>query len=203
MKALLYKDVNVLWRQARILLLITLIFSLTPNMQFFTVIYAIVLAITSMGYDEQAHWNTLADMMPYKPRDIVLSKYALGLLATTVALLVVTLVNIGRSIFFQANLIEDIAIAIAYFSGAMIAMALLLPLVHRFGVEKARLLFVVIFLSFMLITFLLSGSVSFENRNTSAASDWFPLLLVVASTIVVNVISIKLSILGYLKRQRS
>ena len=48
-------------------------------------LYAAMMPISALAYDENCKWDQLAAMMPYSVRDIVLSKYLFGyicLLAT-------------------------------------------------------------------------------------------------------------------------
>ncbi|MEG2037837.1 MAG: ABC-2 transporter permease, partial [Ruthenibacterium sp.] len=62
MKGLLLKDFYVLWKQARVLLLLMLAFTVLPGMSAFVILYAAMLPYTALAYDEQAKWDTLAAM---------------------------------------------------------------------------------------------------------------------------------------------
>jgi len=76
MKGLLLKDIFTLDKQMRILIIIIAGFGLIPasNMVSFTVMYAIIIPISSFGYDERAKWDRLMRMMPISGKTIVLSK---------------------------------------------------------------------------------------------------------------------------------
>lgn len=65
MKGLLLKDVFTLEKQMRVLIIIIVGFGLIPasNMISFTVMYAIIIPISSFGYDERAKWDRLIRMM--------------------------------------------------------------------------------------------------------------------------------------------
>ena len=89
MKALLYKDACVLWKQMKFMLVIIAVFCLLPNsfgLNTFFVVYAgLMLPVSLMAYDERAHWDSFAAMLPYPPRALVLSRYAAGWLLTLLA----------------------------------------------------------------------------------------------------------------------
>lgn len=89
MKALLYKDACVLWKQMKFMLVIIAVFCLLPNSfglnAFFVVYPGLMLPVSLMAYDERAHWDSFAAMLPYPPRALVLSRYAAGWLLTLLA----------------------------------------------------------------------------------------------------------------------
>ncbi|MEA4890523.1 MAG: ABC-2 transporter permease [Clostridiaceae bacterium] len=73
MKGLLLKDYYTLFKQAKIFILLILVFAVMPgeSMTSFAVVYAAMLPITALAYDERAKWDSLAAMMPYSVRNIV------------------------------------------------------------------------------------------------------------------------------------
>ncbi|MFQ8984559.1 MAG: ABC-2 transporter permease [Evtepia sp.] len=75
MKALLYKDACVLWKQMKFMLLLVAIFCLLPNgfgLNAFFVAYAgLMLPMSLLAYDERARWDSFAAMLPYSPRAVV------------------------------------------------------------------------------------------------------------------------------------
>ena len=141
MKALLYKDAMVLWKQMKLMLLLILIFAVIPSefQNTFAVLYAALLPYSALAYDERSRWDRMAAAMPYSARDIVTEKYvfgwiaALGTLALTLVLRLVSqyLLHLGEGASAEMLLIA--------FFGSLIAMAVTLPMMFRFGVEKGRL----------------------------------------------------------------
>ena len=79
MKALLYKDAMVLWKQMKLMLLLILIFAVIPSefQNTFAVLYAALLPYSALAYDERSRWDRMAAAMPYSARDIVTEKYVL------------------------------------------------------------------------------------------------------------------------------
>jgi hypothetical protein len=142
MKGLLIKDFSVLTRQMRIFLVMIVVFSILPGsyMVTFAVIYAAMLPYTSLAYDERSKWDQLAAVMPYSRRDLVLSKYILGWIFTGGAALLAMAARLIEGRFMdQAG--SPSAVALAFCIG-IIMIALTLPPMIRFGVEKGRLFFV-------------------------------------------------------------
>ena len=86
MKALLLKDYYTLGKSLRSLALIVLLWSVIPMafLNVFAMIYGSMIPYSAMAYDQQSRWNTFARMLPYREKDIVLSRYVLGWLCTAV-----------------------------------------------------------------------------------------------------------------------
>ena len=83
MTALLYKDLFLLLRQLRWFLLAVLALLLLPlffqQAQISLVpLIGLLVPIQLAACDEQTHWNHYARMLPYHPRDTVLSRYLIN-----------------------------------------------------------------------------------------------------------------------------
>jgi len=159
MIGLLIKDLYAVKKQLRIVLLISLIYFAvsvySKNLGMFTgiaVMYSILLPITSMAIDEQCKWDRYALAMPLSRTAIVLSKYVLALLLNLgISLVVCALLMLAGPYGFGAYE-ELLPMMFTISAGAMAVIAVMLPLLYKFGVEKARLIMIIIFL----IPFLLS-----------------------------------------------
>lgn len=142
MKALIQKDVYVLWKQMRIFFLVMLVI-MVGNGSFgsvFVVLWSSMLPYTALAYDERCKWDQLAAMMPYSVRDMVLSKYVLGWLCAGAASVL--------SLAAQAVLKNgDFRVILLSFCASVCILAITLPLMLRFGVERGRMgMFLMIFL---------------------------------------------------------
>ena len=161
MKGLLKKDLFVLKKQTWLFIVFLVAFSFNPAMLPFVVIYASMFPYTAMAYDERCKWCDLADMMPYSPQDIVLSKYVLGWLLTVAMALGAVLLQFIRGAFTGESLQWEFVI-ISLFLG-MLSMDVTQPLMFRFGVEKARLVIMLLVIGLatasisMLQIFMVSG----------------------------------------------
>lgn len=139
MKGLLRKDIYVLTRQMRFFLLFLAIFALMPgfNMAVFAIAYTAMLPYTAMAYDERSKWSDLAAMMPYTPGDIVFSKYLLGwaLVASATALSLLPRLLFGSIIPSYTGSLSALFLS---FCVGLVVIAVTMPLLFRFGVEKGR-----------------------------------------------------------------
>lgn len=147
MQGLLLKDIYTLFKQMKIMLLILVVFACMPGYSLapFAVLYAAMLPITAMAYDERSKWDELAVMMPYTTRSIVLSKYVLGFAAVLAAAVIAAAAQLVIGIvrgtgMDSAELLGLLLIACL----SLILLCLNLPLMFRFGVEKGRIAFVLL-----------------------------------------------------------
>ena len=144
MKALIQKDVYVLWKQMRIFLLVMLVI-MVGNGSFgsvFVVLWCSMLPYTAMAYDERSHWNQLAAMMPYSKRDIVLSKYVLGWICIAASGVFCLAVQAAAGIVSGSA--PSVPTLLASLCLGIITLDITLPAVLRFGVERGRMIFMVV-----------------------------------------------------------
>jgi len=148
MKGLLLKDLINLKSQGKVMAVliafyIFLALSSQNNAMFGAIIsvMAAILPVTSLSYDEKAKWDKYALSMPVSRRDMVISKYLLGLLLLVAAFLINMLFNI----FAGTDTIKDMFI-LSYGLAAtgIIFLSLILPVLFQFGVEKGRLFMLLI-----------------------------------------------------------
>lgn len=142
MKGLLYKDACTLARQAGLMLALVVLFGCLQrgSMTGVAIFYAAMLPVTALAYDEQSKWDKMAAGMPYTQAALVGSKYVLGAICTGGAALICLLVQ---------TLIDGFSAEAAYETVLLLALAfglltVELPAMFRFGVEKGRLLFLLL-----------------------------------------------------------
>lgn len=201
MKALLLKDTYVIWKQMKIFLLIILVFSAIPSgfNSAFAVIYAAMMPYTAMAYDERSKWDQMAAMMPYSTRDIVLGKYVFGWLCIAAAAVLSALFQ-GLLSFLGAGLSLAL-LAMSVLSGLCV-LAITLPMMFRFGVEKGRLaMFLIIFLVCGSAGAIASITVS-EGSGTAFAFQDLILPVLLAAAVVLTAVSVPLSMRFYRERMR-
>lgn len=197
MKALLLKDYCVLWKQLRFFLLFILIFSALPGgfNGVFAVTYAALLPYSCIAYDERSKWDQLAAMMPYTARDLVLSRYVLGWIAAAGAC-ALSLVLQGVFSTLLDTGFYPVTLVLAFFA-CLATLAITLPLIFRFGVERGRLLM-------FLIIFLVCGSAGALGGIADATSGLPPaaVWLLLPVSLVLTVLSVPLSIRWYARRSQ-
>lgn len=202
MKALIWKDTYVIWRQMKYFLVMLLLFCFLPNgfNNAFAVIYAAMLPYTALAYDERSKWDQLAATMPYSTRDMVLSKYVFGWLCIVGAAALSGLLQIAASFVTHRTFLPGVLALSAL--GAVCILAITLPLMFRFGVERGRL-------AMFLVIFLVCGAAGAiaqiaEEMSGGALSILSGSMVAVALLVaaVLTVASVPLSIGFYGRRQR-
>lgn len=143
MKALLYKDALVLWKQMKYMLLLVALFCLMPNQAFglnrFFIVYAgLLFPMSLMAYDERAKWDNFAPMLPYSTRSLVLSHYVFGWCS---ALFGVGMNLIGLALFpRKVDSLQQELVTLGWILALILVMqALSFPYFFRVGVEKGRM----------------------------------------------------------------
>ena len=151
MRGLLKKDLYMIWNYGRMLLVMSVIFLLVGAFAgeetFFFVIYPVlfagVLPVTLLSYDERSGWDSYCDTLPLRRRTVVSVRYISAVLCF-LALYAMTLilhaaVNLPKG---QGRQVLEMAALLPAFG--LIAPAVMLPLTLRFGVEKARIAYWII-----------------------------------------------------------
>ena len=203
MKALLLKDFLTLSRYLRMALLFVVIFACIPggSMAAYALVFAAMIPITALAYDEQSKWPSLAAMMPYSPRQLVMSKYVLGyimlggaILLSVVSTVVTTLVR--GDVLDPASLSMLLILACA----ASLILAVIMPLILRFGVEKGRLVMLVGVAVIVGITFVLGEDDGLMTAMDASLVTVTAVFLAVC--VAVNALSIPLSVRIYSRKNR-
>ena len=201
MKALILKDTYVIWRQMKYFLVLILLFSALPSgfNNAFAVIYTSMLPYTALAYDERSEWDQLAAMMPYSPRDVVLGKYVFGWLCIGAAGVLSGLIQIIVCLLVKQRFLPGV-LALSVL-GALCILALSLPLMFRFGVERGRL-------AMFLIIFLVCGGAGalasiadgmLHGNGFASQAPVTAIILLIA--VVLTAVSVPLSLRFYAKRQ--
>ena len=198
MKALLLKDYYTLGKSLRSLALIVLLWSVIPMafLNVFAMIYGSMIPYSAMAYDQQSRWNTFARMLPYREKDIVLSRYVLGwiFILASAAIVMLSQGILSQlsipSAFFSALPLRILFVALCI---GCLLLALNIPLMLRFGAEKARLVSA-------LTTFLVFASAGAlsglaDAESTAPVMLALPVLAVLA--IIATAVSIPLSLKIY------
>ena len=196
MRASLYKDACVLLRQAKIFLVIIVLFAVLGGTAWaaFATWYAALLPITALAYDERARWDFYAAGLPYTRRDLVLGKYVLSWLsiaaAAVLSLLGQAVVGLVRGGGDLAELVAAMPLIVVT---PLLLTAVLLPVLFRYGVERGRMLFYGMIAAFAAVCFLL-----FRDGAGPTAGDALPLTaILLVAAVVGTVVSVRCSIRVY------
>ena len=191
MKGLLIKDWKTLLKQMKVMLVIVVVFACIPGtyMAAFALFYAAMLPITALAYDERAKWDELAAMMPYTARSIVGSKYVLGL---TLVLRVLALSMLSRLLVHSTPIVSEETMSLLITAClSLILMAIDLPFMFHFGVEKGRLIDLLLTCAFVLTGVTYAGKLADAvNGIGTAMVTTVPLLLLAAAVIALLLSSV-------------
>ncbi len=112
---------------------------------------AMLLSISAFTFDKQSKWDQYLTVLPVDAQTIVASRYIFALLtwagSMLVAFLFVLLIRL-RSATMRVSGVEIfgfLEVTIIGFA-VLLALAISLPLIYRFGAEKGRLILLVVFL---------------------------------------------------------
>ena len=165
MKGLVWKDIYTLLKQTKFILLLMVLFACLPgySMSAFAIFYGAMLPITALAYDERSKWDELAAMMPYSVKEIVGSKYVLGLL---LVLPVLALSVLSRLIVHSTPIAGENTMAMLITAClSLILMSINLPFMFHLGVEKGRLIYILLTCAFIV------AGVNFAGKLADMAND--------------------------------
>ena len=147
MKGLMLKDYYTLLKQLKLYLVFIVILSVIPNtnLSSIAIVYAAMLPITVIAYDERSKWNQLAVMMPYSKRELVFSKFLIGYIGVAVCMLLSLGLQAAVGAFGGQPFTMETVLAIVFTSFAgLILLALNLSFMFWLGVERGRVVFMVL-----------------------------------------------------------
>jgi len=200
---LMLKDLLNLRPTSKTLIVMLLIFGIifipmgnTMTVYFILMIFAALVPMTSLTMDDMAKWDRYALTMPVTRKDIVRSKYLLMVLLFGVAFVISAIIACVSYYLMPANATPFwfmfLVGALGVFYGS-----LLLPLLYKFGSEKARYM---MFVLMALIGLLLVGW--FALFGESFPGDLFLYVLITcAVSILVFVASYFMSVRLYEKKE--
>ncbi|MBC3803484.1 ABC-2 transporter permease [Acetobacterium fimetarium] len=150
MKGLILKDLINLKKSMRtlgIMLLAFVVIYIPLGSESFisgmVVLMFAMLVITTMSYDDMAKWDTYALTMPISRKEVVLSKYLLMLMLDfTSVVLALALTFVGSLLTGTGMTTETLLGIPIILMIAVIFGSVLIPMIYKFGIEKARLMIV-------------------------------------------------------------
>ena len=160
------------------------------------VVYGSMIPYSAMAYDQRSRWDKFTRMLPYSDQAAVMSRYVLGWIFILASAAIVML---------SQGILSQLSIPLAFFSAlplrilfvalciGCLLLALNIPLMLRFGAEKARLVSA-------LTTFLVFASAGAlsglaDAESTAPVMLALPVLAVLA--IIATAVSIPLSLKIY------
>jgi len=202
MKGLILKDFINLKKQSKVIGVLVVFYFLlsitTKNNSMFGAMMLILFAmmpITAISYDEKANWDKYGLTMPVSRTEMVLSKYILGLILSTFALVLNFIVQILMGTEMNT---ENITIIFVIFGVSIIFISLLLPIMFKFGVEKGRMLMILVLMLPTIIIMLLPEIFKTPPPEEMIIKVLYALPFII---VIIYVLSIFISINIYNKKE--
>ena len=179
MKGLLMKDLLNLRQTIRVWALLLALFIVIGFAQRSPIyitsmltVMVLLLPVNALAYDETCKWDAYALTMPVTRRDLVLSKYLLALVgAGAMALLsAVCTLMMGAA---PDEVFSTIGLLLA---AGLCMISILLPLLFRFGVQKGRMVMIVVVLLPVALTVLFPDVFT---TTQPVGTGWLPLAALV------------------------
>ena len=156
-----------------------------------------MLPITSFSYDQHAKWDLFSQTLPVSRKQLVMSKYVLGIISIIAGAILAILLNVV--VLLVKSLEVDIWYLILANSlialVALLYLSILIPLVYKFGVEKSRLLTIVVLAIPSVLAIVLSKagvSIPVLDEITPAIVVAIGLVFVVCVVLISYVISVRI-----------
>ncbi|WP_303857939.1 ABC-2 transporter permease [Aminicella lysinilytica] len=149
MKSLILKDYYNIRHNSRYLLLMLVFFAVmfipTMGPEIFTVMCCVMcstMIISTCSFDEHCKWNRYAVIMPVTRKDIVTSKFMVLAIFSVFGALLGFIVTICTSLIMDHSLsvMETLLITLVGLATALFLGGTCIPLLYKFGVEKARIM---------------------------------------------------------------
>ena len=148
MRGLIRKDLYMIWNYGRTLLLLSALFlvfgALSEERNYFFLVYPVlfagVLPVTLISYEERDGWNCLCDTMPISRKTVVNERFLMTLLCF-LTLYVLTLAVQAAVLLPKGRGAELRQLACALPGVGLVAPAVMIPVTLRWGVEKGRIVY--------------------------------------------------------------
>jgi hypothetical protein len=100
-----------------------------------------MMVVTTISYDDLAKWDAYALTMPVTRKEMVLSKYLVMALLNTLGVVLALIVGVVGSVIMGQSFSTEVLVTIGVlYLIAFSFGSLMVPLIYRFGTEKARIM---------------------------------------------------------------
>ena len=163
-----------------------------------TVVLGGMLAYTSIAMDERDGWNRLVLTTGYSRKEYVLSKYLLGVVGTLFCSLTMGVFSLIGMSMGKINAENNIVFLLpVLIGGTLIMLSVALPLSFWFGMEKARLLSILII---ALACGLFAGFT--EGNDGLPFQGWsFTGLMMIVVSVIILALSVLISLKVFDRRE--
>lgn len=150
MRGLLYNDWIIMWKQCWLQIICIILFGvfsiIGDNQSFllFVVLYSALLPQTIMAYNEKNKWDRMALTMPVSRDQIVAERYIMSFTLVAVAFIICTVFSFAKSLIGGGSINEALQVVLLMGGVTLIINSIYMPVIFRFGMERARLCVIII-----------------------------------------------------------
>lgn len=144
MKGLIYKDFVNIRSQLKMYIMFLAVFFVigiisgaTEILSALMPMLGVLIPITSAAYDDMTGWNRFALSMPVSRESMVTARY----LFTEVIILIVAAATFAEYLIVGGKLSEAATVTAVLFSVSNLLFAVIMPIILKFGFQKARVIF--------------------------------------------------------------
>lgn len=205
MKGLLLKDLLNLKKQVKlyvIFIIFYMVLSITSKDTSFVsgiiCVFCAMLPMTALSYDERASWDKYALSMPITRKNIVISKYILGLLCSVIG----AIITLTFNFIISGYSYNSIILTLIFWGLSILFMTIIFPILFKFGVEKGRLvMMLVLFAPAMIGTIFVKLDFFRLNEKLVDSIIKFAPIIIIAVVLASLLISITISLRVYSKKE--
>lgn len=215
MKSLILKDLYNIWHNAKSMLLMLLIFAFViipySGSEAYIITSSILcsmMVITTFSFDDSSKWMKYAMVTPISKKDMVASKFIILLIFSSIgALNGLVIGSIGGIIIHKVdyskatNIIAMLLVTLVGLVIAEIFGSISIPLLFKFGAEKARMLLLISFIVPAAVCFGIYEIMSFFGI---AFTDYLIFILLCCSPVIAliwNLVMYKISYAIFSKKE--
>ncbi|RXZ62403.1 ABC-2 transporter permease [Candidatus Borkfalkia ceftriaxoniphila] len=188
MKGLLLKDFynvkNLISYYALVAAVFAVVSVVSSNIYFFCgfmIFISVGLVSSTISYDAQDKWDRYALSSGVSRRTAVLSKYVF----TVVTILCSLALGLILALALGYRQAVDFLPVVAYSFAGVLSVGIVLPCFFRFGVEKARVIYMIVIV--FTVALMVGGISLFERLNFAAQAPWMLVLLAVLSVAILAI----------------
>ena len=188
MKGLLLKDFynvkNLILYYALVAAVFAVVSVVSSNIYFFCgfmIFISVGLVSSTISYDAQDKWDRYALSSGVSRRTAVLSKYVF----TVVTILCSLALGLILALALGYRQAVDFLPVVAYSFAGVLSVGIVLPCFFRFGVEKARVIYMIVIV--FTVALMVGGISLFERLNFAAQAPWMLVLLAVRSVAILAI----------------
>ena len=188
MKGLLLKDFynvkNLISYYALVAAVFAVVSVVSSNIYFFCgfmFFISVGLVSSTISYDAQDKWDRYALSSGVSRRTAVLSKYVF----TVVTILCSLALGLILALALGYRQAVDFLPVVAYSFAGVLSVGIVLPCFFRFGVEKARVIYMIVIV--FTVALMVGGISLFERLNFAAQAPWMLVLLAVLSVAILAI----------------